>query len=164
MNIFYVDKDPANAAMCLPDKLVVKMPLESAQMLSTAHRLLSGDDYCDERGIYLKAYMNHPCTIWARETSQNYLWLYYHFYFLCREYETRYDRQHLSFTKLNDALSQLPLNIPDAGLTTMPQAMPDENKNNDPVQAYRDYVVNEKTYAQWNKIPSRQPEWWQIAS
>ena len=55
MNIFYVDKDPANAAMCLPDKLVVKMPLESAQMLSTAHRLLSGDDYCDERGIYLKA-------------------------------------------------------------------------------------------------------------
>tara|TARA_R100001163_G_scaffold15095_3_gene13697 strand:- start:3453 stop:3947 length:495 start_codon:yes stop_codon:yes gene_type:complete len=164
MNIFYVDKDPANAAMCLPDKLVVKMPLESAQMLSTAHRLLSGDDYCDERGIYLKAYMNHPCTIWARETSQNYLWLYYHFYFLCREYETRYDRQHLSFTKLNDALSQLPLNIPDAGLTTMPQAMPDEYKNNDPVQAYRDYVVNEKTYAQWNKIPSRQPEWWQIAS
>ena len=163
MNIFYVDKDPANAAMCLPDKLVVKMPLESAQMLSTAHRLLSGDDYCDERGIYLKAYMNHPCTIWARETSQNYLWLYYHFYFLCREYETRYDRQHLSFTKLNDALSQLPLNIPDAGLTTMPQAMPDEYKNNDPVQAYRDYVVNEKTYAQWNKIPSRQPEWWQIA-
>ena len=164
MNIFYVDKDPANAAMCLPDKLVVKMPLESAQMLSTAHRLLSGDDYCDERGIYLKAYMNHPCTIWARETSQNYLWLYYHFYFLCREYETRYDRQHLSFTKLNDALSQLPLNIADAGLTTMPQAMPDEYKNNDPVQAYRDYVVNEKTYAQWNKIPSRQPEWWQIAS
>ena len=164
MNIFYVDKDPANAAMCLPDKLVVKMPLESAQMLSTAHRLLSGDDYCDERGIYLKAYMNHPCTIWAWETSQNYLWLYYHFYFLCREYETRYDRQHLSFTKLNDALSQLPLNIPDAGLTTMPQAMPDEYKNNDPVQAYRDYVVNEKTYAQWNKIPSRQPEWWQIAS
>jgi len=162
MNIFYVDKDPANAAMCLPDKLVVKMPLESAQMLSTAHRLLSGDDYCDERGIYLKAYMNHPCTIWARETSQNYLWLYYHFYFLCREYETRYDRQHLSFTKLNDALSQLPLNIPDAGLTTMPQAMPDEYKNNDPVQAYRDYVVNEKTYAQWNKIPDRQPSWWTI--
>ena len=59
MNIFYVHKDPAHAAICLPDKLVVKMPLESAQMLSTAHRLLSGDEYCDERGIYLKAYMNH---------------------------------------------------------------------------------------------------------
>ena len=152
MNIFYVDKDPANAAMCLPDKLVVKMPLESAQMLSTAHRLLSGDDYCDERGIYLKAYMNHPCTIWARETSQNYLWLYYHFYFLCREYETRYDRQHLSFTKLNDALSQLPLNIPDAGLTTMPQAMPDEYKDDCSLQAYWNYYIGAKRIiANWKK-------------
>ena len=164
MNIFYVHKDPAHAAICLPDKLVGKMPLESAQMLSTAHRLLSGDEYCDERGIYLKAYMNHPCTIWARETSQNYMWLYYHFFALCKEYETRYDRQHLSFVKLNDALSQLPLGITKAGLTTMPQAMPDEYKNDDPVQAYRDYVVNEKTYAQWNKIPTRQPDWWQCAS
>ena len=164
MNIFYVHKDPAHAAICLPDKLVVKMPLESAQMLSTAHRLLSGDEYCNERGIYLKAYMNHPCTIWARETSQNYMWLYYHFFALCKEYETRYDRQHLSYVKLNDALSQLPLGITKAGLTTMPQAMPDEYKNDDPVKAYRDYVVNEKTYAQWNKIPTRQPDWWQCAS
>jgi len=164
MNIFYVHKDPAHAAICLPDKLVVKMPLESAQMLCTAHRLLSGDEYCDERGIYLKAYMNHPCTIWARETSQNYLWLYYHFVALCKEYETRYDRQHLSYVKLNDFLCQLPLGIPDAGLTTMPQAMPDEYKNDDPVKAYRDYVVNEKTYAKWNKIPTRQPDWWQCAS
>ena len=42
MNIFYVHNDPAHAAICLPDKLVVKMPLESAQRLSTAHRLLYG--------------------------------------------------------------------------------------------------------------------------
>ena len=164
MNIFYVHKDPAHAAICLPDKLVVKMPLESAQMLSTAHRLLSGDEYCDKRGIYLKAYMNHPCTIWARETSQNYIWLYYHFFALCKEYETRYGRQHLSYVKLNNVLSQLPLGITKAGLTTMPQAMPDEYKNDDPVKAYRDYVVNEKTYAKWNKIPTRQPDWWQCAS
>lgn len=160
MNIFYVHNDPAHAAICLPDKLVVKMPLESAQMLSTAHRLLSGDEYCDERGIYKKAYMNHPCTIWARETSQNYLWLYYHFFALCKEYETRYDRQHLSYVKLNDFLSQLPLGIANAGLTTMPQAMPDEYKCQDPIKAYRDYMVNEKHYAKWNKIPERQPTWW----
>ena len=164
MNIFVLSTDPVKAAQQQCDKHVPKMVVESAQMLSTAHRLLSGDEYCDERGIYLKAYMNHPCTIWARETSQNYMWLYYHFFALCKEYETRYDRQHLSFVKLNDALSQLPLGITKAGLTTMPQAMPDEYKNDDPVQAYRDYVVNEKTYAQWNKIPTRQPDWWQCAS
>ena len=160
MNIFFLDNKPKVAAQMMHDKHVVKMILESAQMLCTAHRLLSGDDYCDERGIYLKAYMNHPCTIWARETSQNYLWLYYHFVALCKEYETRYDRQHLSYVKLNDSLCQLPLGIPDAGLTTMPQAMPDEYKNDDPVKAYRDYVVNEKHYAQWNKIPKRKPYWW----
>jgi len=164
MNIFYVHNDPAHAAICLPDKLVVKMPLETAQMLSTAHRVHNGEDWCDLNGIYKKAYLNHPCTIWARESLQNYTWLYYHFYALCEEYKTRYDREHLSFTKLNDKLCQAPTGIPDTGLTTMPQAMPDEYKNDDPVKAYRDYVVNEKHYAQWNKIPTRQPDWWQLAS
>ena len=164
MNIFYVYPDPADAAICLPDKLVVKMPLESAQMLSTAHRVLNGDDWCDFNGIYKTAHINHPCSIWARESLQNYTWLYYHFYALCQEYTNRYDRQHLSFTKLNHILCEAPIDIPDIGLTTMPQAMPDEYKNSDPVKAYRDYVVNEKHYAQWNKIPDRQPTWWQSAS
>ena len=164
MNIFYVHKDPAHAAMCLPDKLVVKMPLETAQMLSTAQRVYNGEDWCDLNGIYKKAYLNHPCTIWARETVQNYKWLYYHFFALCKEYETRYGREHLSFTKLNDKLCLAPMGMPDVGKTTMPQAMPDEYKNTDPVKAYRDYLVNEKHYAQWNKIPDRQPDWWQRAS
>ena len=131
-------------------------------MLSTAHRLLSGEDYCEERGIYKTAYKNHPCTIWARETSQNYRWLYYHFVCLCLEYQARYDREHLTFTKLSNALASLPLGIKSGGMTKLPQAMPDQYKNDDPVQAYRDYVVNEKTYAQWNKIPDRQPKWWII--
>ena len=160
MNIFYVYKDPAHAAICLPDKLVVKMPLESAQMLSTAHRVYSGEDYCDEKGIYKTAYKNHPCTIWTRESKQNYRWLYYHFYALCQEYQFRYSREHMSYTKLNEELAKVPESMPDIGLTPMPQAMPDEYKNDDPVKAYRDYVVNEKTYAQWNKVPYRQPNWW----
>ena len=42
----------------------------------------------------------------------------------------------------------------------MPQAMPEQYKCDDTVKAYRDYVVNEKHYAQWNKIPSRKPDWW----
>tara|TARA_R110002049_G_scaffold151738_1_gene315481 strand:- start:1507 stop:2001 length:495 start_codon:yes stop_codon:yes gene_type:complete len=159
MNIFYVNTDPAKAAICLPDKLVVKMPLESAQMLSTAHRVHNGEEWCDLNGIYKKAYLNHPCTIWARESVQNYTWLYYHFYALCKEYETRYDRQHLSFVKLNDKLCQAPIGIPDIGLTPMPQAMPDQYKDSDPVKAYRNYLINEKHYAQWNKCTPK-PNWW----
>ena len=64
MNIFYFNEDPVIAAKSQPDKMLVKMPLETAQMLCTAHRLLDGDEYAD--------YMNHPCTIWARECSGNY--------------------------------------------------------------------------------------------
>tara|TARA_R110002167_G_scaffold221742_1_gene426688 strand:+ start:183 stop:695 length:513 start_codon:yes stop_codon:yes gene_type:complete len=160
MNIFYVNEDPTHAAVCLPDKLVVKMPLESAQMLSTAHRVLDGDERANTLGLYKTAMKNHPCTIWVRETSDNYMWLYEHFYALCEEYETRYGRQHLSFTKLNKKLSKLPLNIPIDHKTVMPQAMPDQYKCQDTIKAYRDYVVNEKHYAQWNKIPERQPTWW----
>ena len=160
MNIFYVNEDPTHAAVCLPDKLVVKMPLESAQMLSTAHRVLDGDDRANTLGLYKTAMKNHPCTIWVRETSDNYMWLYQHFYALSKEYETRYGREHLSFTKLNKKLSKLPLNIPIDHKTVMPQAMPDQYKCQDTIKAYRDYVVNEKHYAQWNKIPERQPTWW----
>jgi hypothetical protein len=50
-----------------PDKMLVKMPLETAQMLCTAHRELDGDGYADKVGLYKRAYWNHPCTIWARE-------------------------------------------------------------------------------------------------
>jgi len=69
MNIFYFSEDPVTSAKAQPDKMLVKMPLETAQMLCTAHRILDGDEYADEVGLYKKAYMNHPCTIWARECS-----------------------------------------------------------------------------------------------
>ena len=75
MNIFYFSEDPVEAAKAQPDKMLVKMPLETAQMLCTAHRLLDGDEFADAAGLYKKAYMNHPCTRWARECSGNYAWL-----------------------------------------------------------------------------------------
>ena len=143
MNIFYVNECPATAAQNLPDKLVVKMPLESAQMLCTAHRVLDGDEVANELGLYKTAHKNHPA--------------------LSKEYETRYGREHLSFTKLQDELARLPKNIKNGCKTVMPQAMPDQYKCKDTVKAYRDYVINEKHYAQWNKIPSRQPSWWVTA-
>tara|TARA_R110000803_G_scaffold98512_1_gene166586 strand:- start:501 stop:1016 length:516 start_codon:yes stop_codon:yes gene_type:complete len=160
MNIFYVYEDPTDAAVCLPDKLVVKMPLESAQMLCTAHRVLDGENKADKLGLYKIAMKNHPCTIWVREADENYYWLYEHFNALCKEYQNRYGREHLSYTKLNTVLSSAPSNIDIKHKTVMPQAMPDEYKCQDTIKAYRDYMVNEKHYAQWNKIPDRQPEWW----
>ena len=137
------------------------MPLETAQMLCTAHRVLDGDDYAAANGLYKEAYKNHPCTIWARESWDNYQWLYKHFIALGDEYKHRYGREHASITKLKDALYFHPNNIEDKGFTPLAQAMPDEYKDDDPIVAYRNYVIHEKHYAQWNKN-REQPTWWRL--
>lgn len=160
MNIFVCEKDPEDAARALPDKLIVKMPLETAQMLSTAHQFLSPPKYCEEMGLYKKAYWNHPCTKWARETHENYRWLLIHWITLCEEYYDRYNKYHLSWKKLWHGLKQFPMNIKEGQLTDFAQAMPDIYKNpNDPVAAYRNYMINEKHYAKWER-GSHKPKWW----
>ena len=160
MNIFVVDKCPIKSARQLPDKLIVKMPLETAQMLSTAHRYLSPNDYCEEKGLYKKAFYNHPCTVWARTTHENYRWLMLHWITLCEEYYIRYGKYHKCWTKLWDGLKIFPMDIQEGELTEFAQAMPDQYKvKNNPVKAYRDYMINEKHYAQWNK-GSPKPKWW----
>jgi len=160
MNIFAVEKCPHKAAQALPDKLVVKMPLESAQMLCTAHRVLSGDEYCDERGMYKTAHINHPCSIWTRTSDANYYWLFEHFAALCEEYTKRYNKVHLSQTKLFDALLELPLNIKHGKLTKFALAMPDQYKEpDDHILSYRQYMIAEKEYALWAKGTPK-PRWW----
>jgi len=159
MNIFYFDECPTISAEAQPDKMLVKMPLETAQMLCTAHRELDGDEYADSVGLYKRAYWNHPCTIWARESSSNYSWLYRHFVALCIEYSHRYGRSHLSFDKLSTPLMQLPLNITIGEMTPLAQAMPEEYKNEDAITAYRDYCINEKHYAKWERNRTK-PIWW----
>ena len=111
MNIFYFYKSPTLSAQAQPDKMLVKMPLETAQMLCTAHRELDGDEYADEQGLYKRAYWNHPCTIWARESSANYWWLYSHFIALGAEYTYRYGKIHASLEKLWKPLFKIPDNI-----------------------------------------------------
>ena len=75
MNIFYLDPNPLKAAAYHNDKHVVKMILEYAQLLSTAHRVL--DEIPKDEGVFYKAcYINHPCGVWTREVSGNYEFLY----------------------------------------------------------------------------------------
>ena len=112
--------------------MLVKMPLETTQMLCTAHRELDGDEYADRVGLYKTAYKNHPCTIWARESSSNYWWLVYHFLALSDEYKYRYGREHASYLKLQKPLCVRPRNIKVGSMTTVAQAMPDKYKHPDP--------------------------------
>ena len=159
MNIFAVHKCPTKSARALPDKLVVKMPLETAQMLCTAHRVLSPQEYCDDFNLYKPAFVNHPCTIWTRETHENYRWVLEHFVSLCGEYHNRYDKYHACWTKLWNGLAKFPMGIAEGELTKFAQAMPDQYKSDSHIWSYRNYMINEKHYAKWEKGTNK-PTWW----
>ena len=141
MNIFYLDKDPVKAAGYQYNKHVVKMILESAQMLCTVHHAYMGSD---ADVPYKSTHLNHPSTVWAGRSAENYTWLYRHFVALCDEYRARYGKTHLSYTKCKDKVRMLPGGMLQTGLTKMPQCMPDEYKDDCSVNAYWNYYIGEK--------------------
>ena len=151
MNIFAVDKDPKISAQQLCDKHVVKMILESAQMLCSAYP--NGD------APYKRAFYNHPCTIWARESQENYEWLLAHAYAMCQEYTRRYGKVHKSIYAIEwCGKNYIKLRLPRKGLTKFAQAMPEQYKNKCSVTAYRSYYNGEKAgFATWKKRET--PKW-----
>ena len=156
MNVFYLHSSPIEAARMHCDKHCVKMILEYAQILSTAHRVLDGDDAPDD--LYKIAHKNHPSTIWARTSKQHYDWLFRLFRKLTIEYGIRYGKIHRSWERLNQYRETAPKNIKDKGWTDPPQCMPDHCKKPDTVDAYRNYYLVEKaSFATWK---TKQPKWW----
>lgn len=156
MNIFYLDRNPKIAAEMHCDKHVVKMILESAQMLSTAHRILDGDKPADDSGLYKITHKNHPCSIWVRANSSNYRWLFDLYESLLIEYAFRYDKHHAS-NRLVSALRAAPINITHGKLVDPPMCMPDHCKTDDTVLSYQNYYLIEKSYfANWKRraVPS----------
>ena len=146
MNIFYLDKCPVTAAQVQYNKHVVKMILESAQMLCTAHHVLGAPimNIGEDVNIpYKMAHKNHPSTIWARENAAHYNWLYNHMKALGNEYTKRYGKTHLSITKCKH-LWFTPKDIPIKPFKQPPQCMPDEYKHECSVQAYWNYYIGEK--------------------
>ena len=124
MNIFYLDEDPEVAAIVQYNKHVVKMILESAQMLCTAHHeLLNNPDV-----PYKPAHVNHPSTIWCRQNTRHYFWLYEHMLALGEEYTHRYGKIHSSITKCKEPLRLAPFNMKTYAFEQPPQCMPDEYK------------------------------------
>lgn len=156
MNIFVLSTDPYEAAQMQCDKHVVKMILETAQMLSTAHHLCG--NACE--GIYKPTHKNHPCSVWARSTKGNYKWLFDHFLGLCEEYTHRYGKTHLCETKLCHVLNKYPEHIANAPQTEFVIAMaqhPECIIKNDPVLSYRKYYKTKDFTMVWT---NRQvPDW-----
>ena len=150
MNIFYLDEDPEVAAIVQYNKHVVKMILESAQMLCTAHHCY-GDREQKENVPYKQAHLNHPSTIWVRTDNHNYHWLYDHMLALGDEYTKRYGKTHLSITKCKEPLAKYPDGILHTGFSEPPQCMPDEYKRESAIHAYWLYYVHEKKNIAHNK-------------
>jgi len=180
VNIFYLDHNPVEAARSHLDKHVVKMILEYAQLLSTAHRVLDGvltvglsksgrkrKQYVlnDERDqvLYSATHINHPSAVWVRQNKANYDYLYALFVSTCDEYTHRYGKTHLTDSKLREVLHEFPKNIySDNKLHVWhgpTPAMPDECKvAGDHIASYRKYYIDKKAdMAMWtNREP---PEW-----
>lgn len=158
MNIFYLDSDPYRAASFLCDKHIGKMLMESAQLLSTAHRILDGHKYADKHTLYKPTHKNHPCAVWVRESKANYMWLWNHMRGCSMEFAKRYRKGHAT-AKLLQALSNPPKNIPNVGPTEPALAMPEIYRSKFPVMAYRHYYQEEKyDIAYWKHGPK--PFWW----
>lgn len=140
MNIFYLDECPVKSAVMQCDKHVVKMVLETLQILSTAL-------HCWGYGApYKPTHINHPSCIWARESEDNFTWLSIHFLALCAEYSRRYGRVHKSQQYFEETIGVG--NYKQH--TSPPQCMPDNYRHESCVTAYRQYYQGDKAYmAKW---------------
>ena len=178
MNIFYLHQNPQINAEYHVDKHIVKMCIEYAQLLSTAHRLLDGDIYTGktknnrnikrwnladhrENLLYKASHVNHPSNIWARQSTENYKYLFLIYISCLKEYTHRYGKIHGS-QKLEYVLSTPPKNIKSIGFSPIPQCMPEYCKiTNDSISAYRKYYISEKnTFAYWTN--RTKPDWYNI--
>lgn len=150
MNIFYLSRDPHEAARLQCDRHVVKMILETAQLLSTAHNELDGGQIA-----YKSTHKNHPSAVWVRQSYHNYRWLWRHLEALGEQYRRRYGRVHKTIQNHSEALWWSPDNIPDGEFTDPPQCMPDECKRDDAVLAYQVYYNHKADDWDARGIPMR---------
>ena len=151
MNIFVTSPWPAESAICLPDKHIVKMPLECCQMLSIVASSKWGHNYGNlyksdntpyktEKG----AFRNHPCTKWAMDSIHNAYWLIKHGMNLCDEYAVRYGKIHSCYNTLLSAYYLFPKGK-ITEVTEFVRAMPDEYKvEGDSIRAYWNYYELDK--------------------
>ena len=154
MNIFYLSEDITKCAEYHVDKHVVKMPLETAQLLCTVHWICGGE------APYRKTHINHPSSRWVRHSIENYRWLCKLGKALCREYTHRYGKIHKCEQIIDWCTINEPV-LPKLGFTTPTPAMADEFKLNNSLLSYRNYYINGKSHlASWKN--RCKPKWYEV--
>ena len=171
MNIFILSNNPFEAASEMCDSHVVKMPTESCQMLHTnvlfkMFKVSHGwepslkqlkEFHAESMYDYLMkpAMLNHPCTIWARQSQENHAWLYDHAIALCNEYTNRYNKIHGTERRIKETPEPF---FSKLGLTPFAKAMPELYKQQCPIESYRTYYIKDKwEFATWR---NGAPNWW----
>jgi len=169
MNIFVLHRNPKNCAQLHCDKHVVKMILETAQLLYTCLWVIGVEygnilDLIDDAPLtlsgakgYKPTHKKHPCVLWLCESTGNYEWLCNLGIELCREYTYRYGKIHSTQIHIEWLTTHCP-NINKTRLTKFKMAMPDIYKSLDVIEAYKAYYNGEKTFATWTKRPI--PAWY----
>lgn len=153
MNIFYLDKCPKKAAEYHCDKHVVKMILETAQIISTVYARYGAH----EMRMPKPCFHNHPCTLWAGNSRQHLQWLVSLGLELNKQYMIRYGKEHKYFKLFVYFGYQSHFFVPDNGFTQPTLAMPDDCKTFDAVESYRLYYQKHKAhFAKWK---TKKPLW-----
>ncbi len=174
MNVFCTSPSPWHSAQVLPDKHIVKMPLECCQMLAIVYshwyynwgeiHKSNGEQYSTKKG----AFRNHPCTKWAAESMYNTAWLIAHGTALCTEYHQRYDKIHSCAKTLFEAKKMFHRYTGETILCynmveSFTRAMPDEFKLDTSISTFDAYkmYVSSKPWVKDNylRLPDRKPEW-----
>ena len=166
MNIFELHENPIECAKMHCDKHIVKMPIEYAQLLSTAHRVLDGEEYIGstktgrkakryrlfddrEKNLYMASHIKHPDGIWVRQSSGNYYKLFFLYMAVLKEFTHRYGKQH-GASRPSFWLQKSPNNITKGIETELPQCMPDDCKTDNVIDAYHNYYIHyKKDFATW---------------
>jgi hypothetical protein len=180
MNIFFVYLSAKRAARSLCDKHVIKLSLETAQLLSTAMHIMSNieesgskpnqalegsDSEFNEniKFIYKMTHKNHPCAIWVRHSQENFKWTIEHGLELCYEYTRRFNKIHKSQAVIEYIQKHFDINLIKIKQFTMPAiCMPEQYKiSQDPTICYREYYLKNKSkFAKWKN--TNPPDWWKI--
>lgn len=164
MQLFFVSLCPRQAAQDLSDVHVRKMPLETAQLLSTAYRVLKS---LTKLAIYKSYNPGNRLVKWLVSSSANFKWLLEHGIALCEEFKYRSNSEHASKVVITlIAANWDELDFP-SDVFSLPPLVMDQFSNlivkDDPIESNRNLLrIGKRVICHYILKPDRRPLWFDM--